>query len=69
MVIVIITVCLKDPPDLLKSLVSSHYSLHTEDATVWDEGLMSILEGISPNGVVWRSSKAQGTGGLPFARH
>lgn len=49
-------------------LVSSHYCLHTEDARVWDVGLMSILKGICPNGVVWRSSQAQGTGGLPFAR-
>ena len=53
---------------LVLFLVSSHYSLHTEDPTVWVEGLMSILKGISPDGVGWRSSEAQGTGDLPFAR-
>lgn len=49
-------------------MVSSHYSLYIEDPIAWDEGLMSILKGISSNGIFWRSSEVQGTGDLPFAR-
>lgn len=48
-------------------LVSSQYSLYTEDPTIWIERLMSVLKG-SSNGVVWRSSEAQGTDDLLFAR-
>lgn len=33
-----------------------------------DGGYWSVLKGISANGVVWRSSKAQGIGGHAFAR-
>ena len=42
----------------------SHCSRYIEDPTV--EGLTSILKGIKPCGVVWRSSKAQGIGGYPL---